>query len=178
MKAICLFLALLALCACSRSPKEKGWEIFDEMVHSQAYEAFSENPNTPDGKTQLPPVLGTIARGQMPYYYGRSDADAERAGRELKSPVSADESVLKRGKEMYGHYCVSCHGQTGEGDGPLIPKFPNPPSFHTKRLKGYPAGRIFHVITVGSGAMAEHGTQILPEDRWAIAYYVMEMKKE
>ena len=29
-----------------------------------------------------------------------------------------DEARLKRGKEMYDHYCISCHGETGKGDGP------------------------------------------------------------
>jgi len=29
-----------------------------------------------------------------------------------------DEARLKRGQEIYTHYCVSCHGEGGKGDGP------------------------------------------------------------
>ncbi|HEX9420846.1 MAG TPA: cytochrome c, partial [Methylomirabilota bacterium] len=32
--------------------------------------------------------------------------------------ASAHHEVLERGKHMYVQYCLSCHGDTGKGDGP------------------------------------------------------------
>ena len=29
-----------------------------------------------------------------------------------------DDALLKRGQQMFGQYCASCHGESGKGDGP------------------------------------------------------------
>jgi len=36
----------------------------------------------------------------------------------------------------------------------------------------FPAGRIFHVITRGSGKMPSHAAQLSPDERWKIVAYV------
>ena len=40
------------------------------------------------------------------------------------------------------------------------------------RAKGYPDGRIVHVISRGQGIMPAHAAQVLPEDRWRVVLYV------
>lgn len=169
-----IVLGVTILAGCSKNPKEKNREIFPNMVHAVPYEAYSSNPLTPDGKTMMAPPNGSIARGQTIYPY--DDTEAERAARELSSPIATSDITLSRGKEMYGHYCLICHGEQGGGDGPLIPKFPNPPSFKSKRVMAFSEGRIFHVITRGAGLMSSHAAQILPEDRWKIVQYVQSLQ--
>ncbi len=167
------FCALFAVSlGCSQSPKEPGVEFMPDMVHAVPYEAFSQNPNTPDGKTLLLPPEGSIPRGFTPYHYGDTVEEAERAGRELVNPLERTEAHLKKGKALYETYCLVCHGAEGKGDGPLIPKFPSPPSYRTQPVKDYSEGRIFHIITRGSGMMQSHASQIRPEERWKIAMYV------
>lgn len=39
--------------------------------------------------------------------------------------VSAD--TLNQGRDLYGKYCVSCHGETGAGDGPAARSLKWPP---------------------------------------------------
>jgi mono/diheme cytochrome c family protein len=39
--------------------------------------------------------------------------------------VSAD--TLNQGRDLYGKYCVSCHGETGAGDGPAARSLKFPP---------------------------------------------------
>lgn len=34
----------------------------------------------------------------------------------------------KRGAELYATYCTSCHGTSGQGDGPLAASFGKPPA--------------------------------------------------
>lgn len=70
-----------------RDYSQPNWEILPEMVHSEAYETYSENPVFSDGKTVQSPVPGTIPRGQMPLGFGPGEKEAERAGRELVSPL-------------------------------------------------------------------------------------------
>jgi mono/diheme cytochrome c family protein len=37
---------------------------------------------------------------------------------------------------------------------------------------GFAPGRIFHVITLGSGKMPSYATQLKPDERWKIVTYV------
>ena len=79
---------------------------------------------------------------------------------------------MERGKKVFETFCFVCHGPEGKGDGPVIPKFPAPPSFVSGPVKDYPEGRIFHVVTKGYGLMPSYATQISAEDRWKLAMYV------
>lgn len=163
---------LLFLSGCTRSSSDKGIEIFPDMVHAVPYEAFSASDITANGQSMQQEVPNTIARGRMPFTYGKGESEAKRAGRELKSPYKQTAKTLERGREVYTNYCLVCHGPKGKGDGPLIPKFPNPPSLTSKRLRKYKDGRIFHIITRGSGDMQSHGSQIDYKDRWFLVQYV------
>ena len=178
MKTIVLLFILSTLCACSKNPQERGYTVFNDMVHSPAYEAYSVNPVTLDGKTMMDPVKGSIARGKMPHAYGRSETESIRAGIELKDPYQETELSLKRGAYLYKSFCVSCHGETGGGDGPIIKKkFPAPPDLKSSRLKEFSKGRIYHVITAGFGDMPPHDAQMTIKDRWYLAQFVKQMQK-
>ncbi|QQR81310.1 MAG: cytochrome c [Deltaproteobacteria bacterium] len=172
-----IFIFCFLSMGCTRNPKEPGYEFMPDMVHAVPYEAFSHNPNTSDHKTlQLPPE-GSIPRGFMPYHYGNTPEEAARAGREVVSPLETNEKNLARGKKVFETYCLVCHGEQGKGDGPLIPKFPSPPSFKVQPVKDYPAGRIYHVVTKGTGLMASYASQITQEDRWKLVQYVQTLQK-
>lgn len=163
---------------CQKDPKSPGHEIFPDMVHAVPYEAYSENSLTPDGKTMMMPVEGTVHRGYHPYKLSKTPEDAVIAGQTLINPLRIDAKNLERGQSLYENFCLVCHGVTGKGDGPLIPKFPNPPSFTAKSFLSYPDGRIYHAITVGFGDMPGHAGQINENDRWMIVNYVRELQKK
>lgn len=168
---------MFILISCSGDNGERGLEILPDMVHPVPYEAFSESDITKDGKSMLEPVKGTIPRGHKVYRYGKGKNEALRAGREVKNPLVATKESIARGRQVYESYCLSCHGPNGKGDGPLIPRFPNPPSFTTKRLKAYSDGRLYHIIMRGSGDMPSHAAQIIYEDRWKLVHYINELQK-
>src|SRR4029077_2723980 len=107
-----------------------------------------------DGLTLQRPVRGTIARGHLPLHYGATQDEAERAGRELQNPIAATTRPPAEGHAVFDIYCVVCHGPTGAGDGPLIPKIPNPPAYTSERVRSMPAGRNFQGATYGSGRAA------------------------
>jgi hypothetical protein len=50
--------------------------------------------------------------------------------------------------------------------------FPQPPSFHTDRLREAPLGHFVQVITNGYGLMYSYASRVEPADRWAIAAYI------
>ena len=177
-KIISLLGVSFLLFACSRDPEEKGTVYMPDMAFSPGYRAFSASDITPDGSSMMVPVEGTIARGQMPYRYGISEAEAIRAGVELTDPYPKTTETLARGREVFSQFCVICHGKTAQGDGILtLRKFPSPPSFTSPRVMDFPEGRIFHVITKGFQGMPSHGSQVFERDRWYIAQYIKELQQ-
>ena len=55
--------------------------------------------------------------------------------------------------------------------------FPQPPSFHSQRLREAPVGHFFEVITDGYGVMYPFADRIEPRDRWAISAYIRALQR-
>lgn len=168
-------LLFFLLYSCDYNRKTTGWEYFDDMAHSPAYESYTSNSNFENGITMQPPVEGTIPRGKTPYLYTKTDEDRALAASTLVNTVVANPANIERGKKMYGIYCMNCHGDKGDGQGQLYvnKKYNYPPaSLLSEKMIVNPEADIYHVITVGHGIMAAHGSMIQSEDRWKIAMYI------
>ena len=173
-----VLLTFAILTSCDYNRRTTGWQYFDDMVTSPAYESYTSNPNFADGKTMQPPVLGTIPRGIIPYAYKKTDEDRALAAATLVNELEPSKENLERGEKMYGIYCMQCHGEKGNGQGRLYvsKKYTYPPaSLLSDKMMANPEADIYHVITVGFGIMGEHGSMIKPDDRWKIAMYVKEV---
>ena len=177
MKKLLFLSFLILILGCERKVEKGKYQFFYELHDSIPYDAFDENPVTQDGKTLREPVPGTIARGYMPYPYQKTPQDAERAGRELKSPLPKTPENVARGKKLYETFCIVCHGPTGQGNGSVIPKFPAPQPFTNDYMRSHSEGRIYHVITKGSFIMGSYASQISPEDRWRVVQYIQKLQK-
>jgi mono/diheme cytochrome c family protein len=169
--------AIVVLARASNDTSHRGMEYMPDMVYSVPYNSFAPNPLTRDGKTLQPPVAGTVARGIEPFRYAATPEEALRAGRELRNPVSADAGTLAEGRALYETFCLVCHGEQGHGDGPLVPKIPNPPSYASDRVRAMAPGQIFHVISRGSGRMPSYAAQIPFDERWLIVLYVSALRE-
>ncbi len=172
---LALAVLIITLSSCDHNRNNPGWQYFDDMVTSPAYESYTANPNFKDGKTMQTNIEGTIPRGFMPYMYIKTDEDRMLAGQSLENPLLATPDNMERGKMVYDIYCSSCHGASGDGQGQLYTskKYPYPPAnLLTDKIRIAPDGEIYHVISVGWGVMAEHGSIILPDDRWKAVLYI------
>ena len=131
-----------------------------------------------DGSGMREPVPGTVAREGL----REDDAFFRGVGPDgkpvAKIPVPVDDALLARGKDRYAVYCQPCHDPNGDGKGILYQRGNVPTaSFHTDKIRAYPDGRIFDVITNGSGLMPSYRSPIPPKDRWAIIAWVREMER-
>lgn len=160
----------------SRDTTVRNREWPTQMQYSPAYRSQTGNPVLPNSVTEQPPVAGTIPRGFQPFHYGADAAEADRAGRELKNPFEPTPENLARGQYIFSNYCAACHGAGGAGDGPLIPKYPNPPSYQTEKSKALPDGNLFHVITLGRNNMPSHAAQVSADDRWKVILYIRKLQ--
>src|SRR6478672_6507090 len=157
---------------CGATPERRAFEYMPDMARGPAYKAYAPNSITRDGLTLQRPVAGTIPRGFHPFHYGPGEEEAARAGRELENPYRATAQTLQEGKELFQTYCLVCHGEQGKGDGPISGKIPPPPSYLSDRLMQFPPGRIFHVITLGTGKMPAYASQLSADERWKVVTYV------
>jgi len=157
----CILLAAFFLCGC-----RKG------MVENGRVKPLEESQFFRDGATALPPVEGTVARGQL-----QSDTaffQGEINGRLVTGfPIAITKPLLERGRERYEIFCSVCHGRVGDGNG-MVPQrgFPPPPTYHQPRLRNAPPGYLFGVITHGYGVMYSYADRVPAADRWAIVAYI------
>ena len=133
----------------------------DEMANQPRYDPYDEAKLFADNKVLQAPPPGTVAR----------DDPAWR--QPYRERPRLTEALLERGRERFDIYCSPCHGYDGYGRG-VVPSrgFPQPPSFHSARLRNAPSRHFFDVITNGYGVMYSYARRVAPADRWAIAAYI------
>lgn len=131
-----------------------------------------------DGAAMQVPVAGTVAIGELrddPAFYEGRSADG---GFVASSPIPVDDALIERGHQRYTIYCQPCHDSHGSGKGILFQRAQVPTaSFHDDKIKKYPDGQIFDVITNGSGLMPAYRWPIPPHDRWAIIAWVRQLER-
>lgn len=146
-----LLAAALAIAGCEQP----------RMADQNRYDPYEEAPDWPDNASARQPVEGTIARGES--LEPRPD----------QLPMELTRDLLERGREHYEINCTPCHGNTGAGDGMIVQRgFPEPPTFHSERLRGAPLTHFYDVITEGYGVMYSYADRVTPEERWAVSAYI------
>ena len=181
IRILVLLLTGAIIWSCDRQKNMRGYDFIPDMVYSQTYETYSNNPNFKDSMTMRVPVNGTVPRGFTPFRYTIDSLSWVKAGNELVNPFLPTDDVLARGKLIFTTFCIGCHGVHGKGDGQLYSSglYPLKP----KDISGAPIailkdGQIFHTITLGFGSMMPHGAQIRTDDRWKLVLYVRVLQKE
>ena len=89
MKLIVSLLFLIVFSSCDHNRNNPGWQYFDDMVTSPAYESYTMNPNFEDGKTMQPSVEGTVPRGFMKYPYEKTDEDRINGRADIRKSVGS-----------------------------------------------------------------------------------------
>lgn len=131
-----------------------------------------------DGASMRVPVAGTVAQGELRDDSGFYDGRAADGTFVATSPVTVDQALIERGHERFGIYCQPCHDARGQGKGILFQRANvQTTSLHEEKVKNYPDGQIFDVITNGSGLMPPYRWPIPPRDRWAIIAFVRQLQR-
>ncbi|MBI5016200.1 MAG: cytochrome c [Deltaproteobacteria bacterium] len=82
------------------------------------------------------------------------------------------EDALRSGKSVYVRLCLSCHGTSGAGDGPMAKSLPHRPPDFAKVLRAQTDGEIFWKISRGGGAMPSFGKKVSEEERWQLVHFL------
>lgn len=174
---IYLVLMLLVVSAACSDKRKPQVQYMPDMYESVAYD--TDGANGLNGKpVNSKPVAGTIPRGGHPAYDLPNTVEGyEIAKTERTNPLEATEKNLEKGKAMYDIYCISCHGEKGDGNGYLAQaeKFNGIPNYKDREIT---AGSIYHVIMHGKNLMGSHSSQLTYNERWQVVMYVEQLRAE
>ncbi|MDF1695056.1 MAG: c-type cytochrome [Saprospiraceae bacterium] len=200
-----LTVALMGLQSCQQAGvNNTGSEYMPDMGHSVAYEAnyynyyYYNTWGSEDEYYKLAqpglPVDGTVPRrnnhgsfaipvqGSVPYYYGDSDEERERAIAELiDNPLPITDAGLEEGKNLYNIFCSTCHGEKGDGNGYLVRDdggvYPvQPANFLLEEHLNASNGRYYHAIMHGKNLMGAYKDKISYEERWNVIHYIRSLQ--
>ena len=187
--------------SCSNDPNSPGVEYMPDMYRSPAVEAYVDYGQILGRysvelqeayEPGLPPanVVPTSANSinDLPYAHGApigwdkshglygakfDSAGYSNAAADV-NPIAYTEQIKKEAKEIYGNFCIHCHGEKGDGQGTVVTNggYPPPPAYTSAALKDLPAGNIFYSITYGKGQMGSHASQLTKEERWKLVHHV------
>ncbi|MGE0821133.1 MAG: cytochrome c [Candidatus Binatia bacterium] len=89
--------------------------------------------------------------------------------------VAQEAVVLSSGKAEFQHYCATCHGESGRGDGPMATLWKKQPADLTRLTKKndgqFPFWGVYKTIDGREQVMA-HGTRSMPV--WGAHFLVEE----
>lgn len=96
----------------------------------------------------------------------------------LKLTAENADKLFDDGKVLYNHNCSQCHGEKGDGKGPMVENdlFSGVPDYADK--KELSNGQMFYSIYYGKGAMGSHASIINKKEIWTIIHYIRKFQDE
>jgi mono/diheme cytochrome c family protein len=111
-----------------------------------------------------------------------SDADEYTLAAADKNPLlltaENSEAIMKKGKYLYTSKCMHCHGEKGDGNGPMMASgaYAGVPAYKDRATLG--DGQIFYSIYYGKGAMGAHSSLLTKKEIWTLVHYVRQFQDE
>ncbi|MGB0932750.1 MAG: c-type cytochrome [Lishizhenia sp.] len=107
-----------------------------------------------------------------------TDTEAEyKASAADMNPLSVKtaeqrDAMFKTGKALYESKCQHCHGEKGNGQGPMVMSgaYAGVPDYTT--LTELADGQVFYSIYYGKGAMGAHASLVNNKEIWTLVHYV------
>lgn len=172
--------ASLALSACGPSGNKPNVEIIQDMMVSPALKAQSYDESSPHHSSMRVPPENTAPVGFAPYKF---KGNVDGASKDLQNPLAGngDPEVLMVGQKYFETQCAVCHGQKGLGnpDSNVVKNMAlKPPPVVSDKIKAWPDGHIYHVITEGQGVMGPYASHVPQAYRWQLVNYIRFLQKE
>lgn len=173
-----LAIAVVLVSVSCKKDTAPNYQFMPNMYESAGYETYGEAAFRDGVEAQLP-VVGSIARGFIPFDIDNTIEGFELAKTTLKTTLDSTQVDVARGKELYNIYCGICHGNKGDGQGNLVKreKILGIPSYDDAG-RAITEGSIYHTIYYGKNAMGSYANQLNKEERWQVVSYVLKLKAD
>jgi mono/diheme cytochrome c family protein len=85
-------------------------------------------------------------------------------------------TILTKGKELYTAMCQHCHGEKGDGNGPMVASgaYVGVPAYAT--LTALSDGQIYYSIYYGKNMMGAHNSLVSKKEIWTLVHYVRQFQ--
>ncbi len=89
------------------------------------------------------------------------------------NPIPDTQENRERGRVYYSYYCVFCHGENGQGDGPVGYSYmPAPTDLHDPKVVAMSDPDLLRGMLLGIGHEPVLSRVVLPQHRWYLVRYV------
>ena len=176
---------VVAVVGCSDTRRNPGRAYMPDMAYSRAYETYADNTEL-DKKGihyTAKPVVGTVARGDLPEFPLAQDKQGDtanyNASKAIASPLSnLTDADKKEAERLYLVNCGICHGPKLDGNGPLWKggdgPYPSAPKnfIEDAVVSKMPEGQMFYSVTYGKNLMGSYASQLNTRQRWMVIAYI------
>lgn len=85
--------------------------------------------------------------------------------------------VFKKGKELFNANCAHCHGEKGDGNGPMVESgaYAGVPDYKSVLATD---GQMFYSIYYGKGSMGAHNSILNKKEIWTVVHYIKKLQNE
>jgi mono/diheme cytochrome c family protein len=113
----------------------------------------------------------------LPVHGGEPPMSLEQATIKMHNPLEPTPQNLAKGKEQFATYCAPCHGDSGQGNGPVAHLLAKPPkNLVVGTSKDLPDGYIYGAIRDGVLSMPSYAEEMPAEQRWQVVMYLRSMQ--
>lgn len=118
-------------------------------------------------------VMPSIPHGSVPVSGAFEPlGEKEKVGK-LTNPLPSTPENIAQGKTYYGYYCVFCHGDNGDGFGPVgFSYVPVPADLRTQKTQSLSDGLLLYAMLTGTGHDPVLQRIVLPQYRWYLVLYI------
>jgi mono/diheme cytochrome c family protein len=122
-------------------------------------------------------VMPTTPPGAVPLLEPVPPLPSPEEAKALANTLQPTPENLARGKVYYQFYCTFCHGERGDGNGPVGESFvPVPSDLRAAKVRGYSDGQILRAMLTGTGHDPVMNQTVRPQHRWYLVLYVRSFK--
>jgi mono/diheme cytochrome c family protein len=106
--------------------------------------------------------------------------EAPEAAKQVKNPVKVTKEGLAAAAQLFREDCITCHGETGAGDGPAADSLMRSPANFTdeKMMSKATDGELFWKITTGRTPMPSWQDQLSDTERWELVNYLRRLTEK
>jgi mono/diheme cytochrome c family protein len=148
----------------------------DQVKHVPWFATMFRQPSVETYEREMPdPPEGAVYVGEPEHL------DLLAADSLLTNPLTGTPAEIERGATLFHTYCLPCHGETGDGKGPVVgpnrlPPLPTMNLLSDRAKNELSDGYIWGMIANGRGVMPSY-KRVPIDDRWYLVVYVRELQR-
>ena len=130
-------------------------------------------PNVHTYQAEVPPMPAGAVPVSTPDAAPNARVPSDAETEVPSGMAAASAESVARGRVYYQYYCVFCHGETGDGNGPVGQSYvPRPSDLRAPRVGAFSDGDLLRAMLAGTGHAPVLERVVPGEHRGPLMHYV------